>query len=131
MKPGFWSRILAAISVPVILILILIYEHSGGSGMTCPFYRLTGLYCPGCGSGRAVQALYRGHIIQAIRYNILLPLLGLPSLAVLIHEYLRIVFPAMKLKPVFVSQSAVKAVIAVVVAFWVLRNVPSLSFLAP
>ena len=49
----------------------------------------------------------------------------------LIHEYLRIVFPAMKLKPVFVSQSAVKAVIAVVVAFWVLRNVPSLSFLAP
>lgn len=99
--------------------------------MTCPFYRLTGLYCPGCGSGRAVQALYRGHIIQAIRYNILLPLLGLPSLAVLIHEYLRIVFPAMKLKPVFVSQSAVKAVIAVVVAFWVLRNVPSLSFLAP
>ena len=131
MKSGFWSRALAAVSMPAILALIWIYEYNGGSGLTCPFYRLTGLYCPGCGSGRAVQALYHGHLIQAVRYNILLPVLGLPSLAVLTHEYLRVVFPALKLRPVYVSQAAVKAVIVIVIAFWVLRNVPALSFLAP
>ena len=131
MKSGFWSRALAAVSVPAVLALIWIYEYNGGSGLTCPFYRLTGLYCPGCGSGRAVQALYHGHLIQAVRYNILLPVLGLPSLAVLTHEYLRVVFPALKLRPVYVSQAAVKAVIVIVIAFWVLRNVPALSFLAP
>ena len=131
MKSGFWSRALAAVSVPAVLALIWIYEYNGGSGLTCPFYRLTGLYCPGCGSGRAVQALYHGHLIKAVRYNILLPVLGLPSLAVLTHEYLRVVFPALKLRPVYVSQAAVKAVIVIVIAFWVLRNVPALSFLAP
>ena len=131
MKSGFWSRALAAVSMPAVLALIWIYEYNGGSGLTCPFYRLTGLYCPGCGSGRAVQALYHGHLIKAVRYNILLPVLGLPSLAVLTHEYLRVVFPALKLRPVYVSQAAVKAVIVIVIAFWVLRNVPALSFLAP
>ena len=131
MKSGFWMRALTAVSVPVILILLWIYEYNGGSGMTCPFYRLTGLYCPGCGSGRAVQALYHGHIAQAVRYNILLPLFGLPSLAVLAHEYLRIVFPALKLRPVYVSQTVVRAVIVIVIVFWVLRNVPALSVLAP
>ena len=131
MKAGYVKRILVTVSVPVILILLWIYEYNGGSGMTCPFYRLTGLYCPGCGSGRAVQALYHGHLIQAVRYNILLPILGLPSLVVLIHEYLRFVFPALKLKPVFVSQAVIKAVIVIVTAFWILRNVPALSILAP
>ena len=131
LKAGYVKRILVTVSVPVILILLWIYEYNGGSGMTCPFYRLTGLYCPGCGSGRAVQALYHGHIAQAVRYNILLPLFGLPSLAVLAHEYLRIVFPALKLRPVYVSQTVVRAVIVIVIVFWVLRNVPALSVLAP
>lgn len=131
MKSGLWSRALAAVSVPAVLALIWIYEFNGGSGLTCPFYRLTGLYCPGCGSGRAVQALYHGHLIQAVRYNILLPVLGLPSLAVLTHEYLRVVFPALKLRPVYVSQAALKTVIVIVIAFWVLRNVPAFSVLAP
>ena len=78
-----------------------------------------------------MQSLYHGHLIQAVRYNILLPILGLPSLVVLIHEYLRFVFPALKLKPVFVSQAVIKAVIVIVTAFWILRNVPALSILAP
>ena len=124
-------RVLVAVTVPAFLILLWIYERNGGSGASCPFYTLTGLYCPGCGSGRAVQALYHGHLIKAVRYNILLPVLGLPSLAVLTHEYLRVVFPALKLRPIYVSQAAVKAVIVIVIAFWVLRNVPALSFLAP
>ena len=126
------TRALVAVSVPLFLILLWIYEKNGGSGASCPFYSLTGLYCPGCGTGRAVQALYHGqHIVQAVRYNILLPVLGLPSLAIIVHEYLRIVFPALKLKPVYIPQPVVKAVIVIVIGFWVLRNVPALSFLAP
>lgn len=124
-------RVLVAVSVPAFLILLWIYERNGGSGASCPFYTLTGLYCPGCGSGRAVQALYHGHVVQAVRYNTLLPVLGLPAFAVLAHEYLRIVFPALKLRPVYISQPVVKAVIVIVIGFWVLRNVPALSFLAP
>ena len=37
----------------------------------CPFWLLTGLKCPGCGSQRALHALLHGDILQAMRYNVL------------------------------------------------------------
>jgi len=35
----------------------------------CPFYALTGIHCPGCGSTRALAALLHGNVTQALRYN--------------------------------------------------------------
>lgn len=125
------KRILIALSLPVIALLVFIYEKQGGRGMKCLFYEYTGLYCPGCGSGRAVHALFEGRIAEAVRYNILLPILGIPCLCVLIHEYLRIVFPGLGLRPASVSQRTALAVTVVIVAFWILRNIPALHFLAP
>ena len=61
--------------------LLYAYERSGAE-LACPFYRLTGLYCPGCGSGRAVRALLHGHLLQALSYNYLLDLLLVPALCV-------------------------------------------------
>lgn len=50
----------------------------------CPFYWLTGLYCPGCGSTRALHALLHGDIAQAWAMNPLLvstlPLIALMAL---------------------------------------------------
>ncbi|MBC8083092.1 MAG: DUF2752 domain-containing protein, partial [Hymenobacter sp.] len=37
----------------------------------CPVHWLTGLHCPGCGTQRAVHALLRGHVGQAIGFNLL------------------------------------------------------------
>jgi hypothetical protein len=125
------KRILTALSLPVIAALVYIYEKQGGSGMKCLFHSYTGLYCPGCGSGRAVHALFEGRIVEAVRYNILLPILGTPSLCILFHEYVRIVFPGLGLRPAAVSQKTAVAVTAVIIAFWILRNIPALAFLAP
>ena len=36
----------------------------------CVFYRLTGLYCPGCGNSRSVRALLRGQFWLSLRYNV-------------------------------------------------------------
>ena len=127
----FMKRALVAISLPAILALGIIYEYLGGTGMKCVFYEYTGFYCPGCGSGRAVQALFHGQFLRAVRYNILLPLLGLPSFAGLIHEYLRIVFPGWKLKPLRISDFWLRVIIIVLTGFWILRNIPAFYFLAP
>lgn len=119
------------VSVPAMLVLLCIYEYQGGNGMECMFYRYTGLYCPGCGSGRAVNALFHGRFAEAVSYNILLPILGIPCLFVLAHEYLRIVFPKMKLRPVSISQRTAVILTAVIVVYWILRNVPTFNILAP
>ena len=42
-----------------------------GTGVPCLFRRVTGLLCPGCGMSRALGALSRGDIRQAMEYNIL------------------------------------------------------------
>jgi len=46
----------------------------------CPFHRLTGWVCPGCGSTRALHALLHGHWRAALHFNafviLSLPLLG-------------------------------------------------------
>jgi hypothetical protein len=50
----------------------------------CPFYLLTGLFCPGCGSQRATHALLHGRVAQAAGLNLLavaaLPVLALGAL---------------------------------------------------
>jgi hypothetical protein len=48
----------------------------------CPFHALTGLYCPGCGSTRAIHQLLHGCLTGAISMNPLMVIL-LPFLALL------------------------------------------------
>lgn len=97
----------------------------------CYFYDLTGLYCPGCGSGRAVAAMLRGDFLQAFRWNPMIYLLGIPSLGILVYEYIRIVFGVRRLKPVTPPVWLMRSVLVLLIAFWVLRNTALFSFLAP
>lgn len=87
----------------------------------CMFHQLTGLYCPGCGATRALSAMLRGDIRSSMHNNLLLfPLLAL--IAVLIVK------PEISLKrPVAV------AIVAVVLLFTILRNIPfaPFTYLAP
>ncbi len=47
----------------------------------CPFRKATGLYCPGCGSTRALWRLLHGDLLGSLRYHPLvapfLPIIGL------------------------------------------------------
>ena len=45
-----------------------------GIGIPCLFRKITGFLCPGCGNSRAVLALLRLDIAEALRYNLLFPL---------------------------------------------------------
>jgi len=95
---------------------------------TCPFLLLTGYYCPACGSLRAVHALAHGDLVLAIHRN---PLL-VAAVPFLLWAYLRW---TRRLALGLPSRTAppwlVRGLLAVLVGFWVLRNVPALSWLAP
>ena len=99
---------------------------------TCPFLSLTGCFCPGCGTLRALHMLLRGDIASALGCNIL-TVLSLPFIA---YSYGAGAMRALGLKaprPVFVHPRWIWALLAAIVAFWVLRNVPisPLTILAP
>lgn len=61
---------------------VYLYFHDPYSyPLPCLFYLVTGLYCPGCGAGRASYSILHGRFLDAFCYNplmmILLPLIGL------------------------------------------------------
>jgi hypothetical protein len=79
----------------------------------CLFKRLTGLDCPGCGSLRGLHALLHGRLADAVHYNLLL-LPALMMVALYFSDKSR--WWQMVNKP--------KWVLVVVLAFFVLRNLP-------
>ena len=88
----------------------------------CLFHEMTGLYCPGCGTTRALYQLLHGNVAAAFRSNAL-------AMAMLpVAGYLIVRGDAGTLKPTWVW-----ALLAVMVAFGVLRNIPFYPFtiLAP
>lgn len=124
------SRFLVGIAAPLFVLLACRWLLRGG-GMLCLFYELTGLYCPGCGSGRAAIALLHGHVPEAFSHNALLFLLGLPCGAVLVYEYLRFAFPGFGLKKIELPARTARLALGMIFAFWILRNLPGFEILAP
>ena len=61
--------------------LYLYFMGPGNIPLVCVFYETTGLYCPGCGAGRACYSILHGRFLEAFCYNplmmILLPLIGM------------------------------------------------------
>jgi hypothetical protein len=59
----------------VLLLSVLLHlrdPHRGGSWGYCPWFLLTGTYCPGCGGLRAVNDLTHGDVAAAASSNLLL-----------------------------------------------------------
>ncbi len=73
----------------------------------CAFHELFGLYCPGCGSTRALRRILRGDLIGAFRYNPALILLSpvlLWGTACFFYDRWRGCFPYRKGSLTFVSR---------------------------
>jgi len=94
----------------------------------CPLYATTGLYCPGCGSTRAVHQLLHGHVAAAFGYNPLL-VVSLPLLAYAVARQFIRALPPRRPLPAW----TIWAIFAVLVTFGVVRNVPwgAVRWMAP
>lgn len=70
--PGGLGRVLGALLLGGALAAVYaVLDPARYPFPRCPFYVLTGLYCPGCGSQRAFHALLHGHVAQAAGLNLL------------------------------------------------------------
>jgi hypothetical protein len=121
--------VVALLAVAVAGYVAIVSPDVPGHYPVCPFRALTGYYCPGCGSLRAIHGLLHGHLGAAFGYNAL-SMSMLPVLGYFWYSWLtrtlrgrpreRLAYPAW-----IWSFAAVTAV------FWVVRNVPPEHFLAP
>lgn len=88
----------------------------------CPIHQILGIDCPGCGATRALAALLRGHLIEALRLNALFVLLLPVALAGAVESYRRAIRPGVFRWPQPPAQ-ALYATLAAVAIFTIARNV--------
>lgn len=87
----------------------------------CMIYSFTGIKCPGCGTQRALHALFTGDIAGMVRANPILPFV-LPLVAIYIYaEVNRVKRPRLFLA--LNSGRAVWCVVAVTIGWMIVRNI--------
>ena len=127
-------RILVGVGLPLGLLAILIPCLLLQRTPPCVFYQLTGLHCFGCGAGRAFLALSHLDLALALRNNSLL-ILSAPFLFYCaLKYYIAFVFGRDLLPfPAIRGRFFGIFVLAVMLAFVILRNIPIYPFtlLAP
>lgn len=98
----------------------------------CPFFALTGWYCPGCGSLRALHQLLHGNLGTAFDLNPLL-VIALPFVVWEIAARLRGRPGWRPLSSASMPAAWVRAMAVILIAFGFLRNLPQYPFnlLAP
>lgn len=109
--------------------LAAVDPNQPGHYPTCPFLAVTGEYCPGCGSLRAIHALTDGRLAEAAGLNLLV-VAAVPLLAVLWLRWLVVRLTGAP-RPRPAPAVAIWALAALVLVFWVVRNLPLGAGLAP
>jgi hypothetical protein len=126
------SLALLALVCCVVAVLYLFSPHDSGLYAVCPFKALTGLHCPGCGTLRGLHELTHGHPVAAFGLNPLM-VLSLPFIAFSIIKYIVAGIIGWPEPKIFIPSPFIWSLLAVIVLFWVLRNLPFYPFtlLAP
>jgi len=98
----------------------------------CPLRYLTGWYCPGCGSLRAIHQLLHGNLHAAWALNPLTVIL-LPFLTYGLASFALLEFRGLELPQPFLRANWIRALCAVIILFGIARNLPMHPFdlLAP
>ena len=127
-RPWLAPALVAAGALGAGMYVAAVDPSEPGHYPTCPVRALTGLACPGCGATRAMHALAHIDLGAAIGFNVL----AVAALPVLVLLWAR--WTARRLGHGAVPRAAPRAIwalVAVIVAFTVLRNLPAGAALAP
>lgn len=122
--------LLVYLSLAISLSIVFIFEPGKNSFYPiCFFHRFTGLYCPACGSTRALYHFLHGNFIEALHANIFIVVF----IAFLIYSTLTMTDTILNNKrhSLKLPRYSVLIIGIVLVLFWIIRNIPAFSFLTP
>lgn len=125
----------AAVVLGVLAGLVVSFSYNPANSNlypSCPFHRLTGFYCPGCGTLRALHQLFHGHLLTAFCLNPL-TVLCLPFLGYSFLSNVMLLMAGRRMPSFSVPAIWIWILLGVIISFWVLRNIPlyPFSLLAP
>jgi Protein of unknown function (DUF2752) len=128
-------RLLAAMlaaAAAAIVMLRVFDPATSGMFPPCPVHSLTGWYCPGCGSLRAIHQLLHGNLRAAWAMNALTVTL-LPFLSYGLVSFLLLELRGRGLPAPFLRAGWIRALCAAIILFGIARNLPVHPFdlLAP
>jgi hypothetical protein len=109
------------------VVLLTVYDPATTAFFPrCPLYSLTGLRCSGCGSQRALHELLTGHVVSALRTNVLVtlfcPFIAYSMVSHMVRSWIWPRWPR-----VFLPPRAIYGLICVIIVFGVGRNLLSLA----
>lgn len=122
-KYPWWLKTIVMGAIGVGLVVLFLFKPGTVPYPTCVFHKLTGLYCPGCGSTRALYQLLHGNILDALHDNVM-AVLAIPFL----------IYAAFRKEPLSTLHPYwVWGIFYGLVLFTVFRNIPHYPFtiLAP
>jgi len=134
MKSTNWHNSKKIIKLHIVIVLIgiiyIIWYRLTHIGIPCVFHTVTGLYCPGCGISRMFFELSQFDFLKAFHNNVLAFIL----LPYGVFVYIRHMIYIMKGKGYKYKkrhQYISYAILALVIAFGILRNIPCFYYFRP
>ena len=120
---------MAVTAVAGLVVIAAVDPNEPGHYPVCPFLAVSGLYCPGCGTLRALHALTHGDLAAGFARN------PMTMLAVPFLLYVWAAWVGREVRGTVRTTMApawwLWALAGGVTVFWVLRNVPGFGWLAP
>jgi hypothetical protein len=119
----FWVGVSVALVALAAGVLRVFNPASAWFFPPCPFRALTGYLCPGCGTLRALHELLNGHLAAAFRLNplmmLLLPYVGYSGASSALETVFGQALPRVFIRPAYIWM-----LLAIILLFWILRNIP-------
>lgn len=121
---------LGAVPALALCILLHFYPPQQLHLPPCLFHEITGLYCPGCGSARALHHLMNFEIIQAMQCNLFFVFLA----PFLLYIFLQKLTESLGIKPLpmlTLTPQVGRTLAVLILLWWFLRNLPFDIFKIP
>lgn len=124
MKHKRAAAIVLIVAAALFVVIVGLFNPAHSPFPRCPFYSLTGLYCPGCGSQRAMHSLLNFRFGEALRHNALL-VLSIPYVALGIYVSIRgATSPArIKLRRHLFGKNAAVFWCTLIIIYFIVRNI--------
>jgi Protein of unknown function (DUF2752) len=128
-----WLKVAMVVTGGIIVGMLFVFDPATTAMFPpCPVRYLTGWYCPGCGSLRAMHQLMHGNLHAAWAMNPL-TVIFLPFVAYGLVSHVLLEIRGRALPQFFIPASYIRALGVIVILFAIARNLPLYPFnlLAP